>query len=80
MKKEIDYKKRAEYLAKDNIKLMDNNSSLKSENKELKEQLILSGVSQQSELLKVLGKHIAEQYDLDCNGVIEQLEWKAKNL
>ena len=40
--------------------------------------LILSGVSQQRELLKVLGKHIAEQYDHNEEDVIEQLEWKVK--
>lgn len=32
------------------------------------------------ELLKVLGNHIAEQYDLEASGVIEQLNWKHKNL
>lgn len=42
--------------------------------------LNLFNVNQQSELLKVLGRHIAEQYDLDENEVIEQLEWKSKNL
>lgn len=26
------------------------------------------------------GNHIAEQYDIEKNGVIEQLEWKMKNL
>ena len=40
--------------------------------------LFLFGVSQQRELLKVLGKHIAEQYDHNEEDVIEQLEWKVK--
>lgn len=42
--------------------------------------LHLQRVSQRSELLNVLGKHIAEQYDIDEKGAIEQLEWKCKNL
>lgn len=33
-----------------------------------------------SELLKVLGEHIAEQFDHKAEDVIEQLEWKFKNL
>jgi len=45
----------------------------------IKKQLTLTDVSQQSELLKFLGKHISEQYDIEESGLIEQLEWKAKN-
>ena len=45
----------------------------------IKNQLTLTDVSQQSELLKFLGKHISEQYDIEERGLIEQLEWKAKN-
>jgi len=37
--KKIDYKKRAESLAKNNIELITDNASLKVENKQLKEQL-----------------------------------------
>ena len=33
-----------------------------------------------SEQLKVLGEHIAEQFDHKAEDVIEQLEWKVKNL
>ena len=33
-----------------------------------------------SEQLKVLGEHIAEQFDHKAEDVIEQLEWKFKNL
>ena len=40
----IDYKERALDLANDNIKLMDKNSTLHSENEELKQQLILYSV------------------------------------
>jgi hypothetical protein len=47
----IDYKKRAEDLANDNIKLMDKNSSLNSENEELKKQLLQANVVGQSEQL-----------------------------
>lgn len=43
--KEIDYKQRAMDLAKDNIKVVTDNASLKVENKALKEQLRLGGVS-----------------------------------
>ena len=50
--KKIDWKKRAESLAKDNIKLITDNASLKVENKQLKEQLALTGVGKQSEILK----------------------------
>ena len=42
----IDWKKRAETLVKDNIELITDNASLKVENKELKEQLALTGVVQ----------------------------------
>lgn len=42
--------------------------------------LIIDSVVGQSEQLKVLGKHISEQYDIEESGVVEQLEWKAKNL
>jgi len=45
----------------------------------IKKQLTLTDVSQQRELLKFLGKHISEQYDIEESGLIEQLEWKAKN-
>jgi len=41
--------------------------------------LDLFSVSYQRELLKFLGKHISEQYDIEESGLIEQLEWKAKN-
>jgi len=40
----IDWEKRADSLAKDNIKVITDNASLKVENKELKEQLALTGV------------------------------------
>jgi hypothetical protein len=33
-----------------------------------------------SELLKVLGEHIAEQFDHKAEDVIEQLEWKFKRI
>jgi len=39
----IDWKKRAESLAKDNIKVITDNVSLKVENKQLKEQLATNG-------------------------------------
>ena len=42
--------------------------------------LTIPVVSQQSELLRVLAKHISEQYDIKESGVLEQLEFKVKNL
>ena len=53
MKKDREfYKKRAEDLANDNIRLITDNVSLKIENKELKEQSKLFGVVRQSGQLK----------------------------
>ena len=65
--KNIDYKKRAEELAKDNIKLMDINSSLKLENKDLTKQLRIGGIIERfsSKNLQKLQKHFVDLYGSD---------------
>ncbi|MFT5760917.1 MAG: hypothetical protein ACI8WA_000018 [Polaribacter sp.] len=64
----IDYKERAEDLANDNIKLMDKNSSLNSENEKLKMQLLQANVVGQSEQLKKFWEYFdKESIAINCN-------------
>jgi formiminotetrahydrofolate cyclodeaminase len=57
-------------------------SIIKAIEEALKEgqKLPIHNVSQQSELLKVLSKHIAEVYELNEGGVLKNMEHKLKNL